>query len=217
MSFCVGATGAGVPTPSSAKRANESTSPGTPAMINTPPRTRVSSTPKNARRSSHCVIHHGTRAASINGAMTKNRAEPKTAVAFDIACSQRSDKNSLANHFLLRALNVQLVVPAVNRANVRDQHELGVTAMAYVMVDVESDGPIPGDYSMICFGAVIVKEGLEHVFYGRLKPISEKWIPEALAVSGFTREDTLGFDDPKNVIESFGRWIQENAKVARCS
>ena len=31
--------------------------------------------------------------------------------------------------------------------------------MAYVMVDVEADGPIPGDYSMICFGAVVVREG----------------------------------------------------------
>ena len=25
--------------------------------------------------------------------------------------------------------------------------------MTYVMVDIESDGPIPGDYSMVCFGA----------------------------------------------------------------
>ncbi len=29
------------------------------------------------------------------------------------------------------------------------------------MVDIESDGPIPGDYSMICFGAVVVEEGLQ--------------------------------------------------------
>jgi len=29
--------------------------------------------------------------------------------------------------------------------------------MSFVMVDIESDGPIPGDYSMICFGAVIVR------------------------------------------------------------
>lgn len=32
--------------------------------------------------------------------------------------------------------------------------------MAYVMVDVEADGPIPGDYSMICFSAVLVRGGL---------------------------------------------------------
>lgn len=84
--------------------------------------------------------------------------------------------------------------------------------MVHVLVDVESDGPILGDYSMICFGAVVVvREGLEVAFYGKLKPISEKWIPEALAVSGFTREATLGFDDPENVMKNFARWIQENA------
>src|SRR5215471_10224939 len=75
--------GAGVPSPSSAKRANESTSPGNPTMINIPPRMRVRSTPKKAGRNSHCVTHQGTKPASTNGAMTKNRAEPKTAIAFD--------------------------------------------------------------------------------------------------------------------------------------
>ena len=32
--------------------------------------------------------------------------------------------------------------------------------MSYVMMDIEADGPIPGDYSMICFGAVIVEPSL---------------------------------------------------------
>jgi len=40
------------------------------------------------------------------------------------------------------------------------------------MVDIESDGPIPGDYSMICFGAVIVEKELNRTFYGKLKLIS---------------------------------------------
>jgi hypothetical protein len=80
-------------------------------------------------------------------------------------------------------------------------------AMAYVMVDVESDGPIPGDYSMISFGAVLVQEGLRQTFYGRLRPISEQWMPEALAVSGFSRAETLNFDDPKTVMEAFAHWI----------
>jgi hypothetical protein len=84
--------------------------------------------------------------------------------------------------------------------------------MAYVMVDVEADGPIPGDYSMVCFGAVLVREGLDCTFYGRLKPISGQWIPEALAVSGFTREETLGFDEPKPMMENFALWLKENAK-----
>jgi hypothetical protein len=81
--------------------------------------------------------------------------------------------------------------------------------MTYIMVDAEADGPIPGDYSMVCFGAIVVEPDLDRTFYGRLKPISEKWIPEALQVSGFTREETLAFDDPKSVMQQFADWITE--------
>ncbi len=80
------------------------------------------------------------------------------------------------------------------------------------MVDVESDGPIPGDYSMISFGAVLVNDTLDQTFYGQLRPISEKYIPEALAVSGISREEALGFDDPGAVMEAFGTWIKEKSK-----
>jgi hypothetical protein len=79
------------------------------------------------------------------------------------------------------------------------------------MIDIEADGPIPGDFSMICFGAVVVEENPLQTFYGRLKPISEKWIPEALKVSGFTREETLAFEDPKLVMSNFANWIKEKA------
>ena len=56
--------------------------------------------------------------------------------------------------------------------------------MSFIMVDIEADGPIPGDYSMICFGAVVVEPSLSKTFYGRLAPISERWVPVALTVSG---------------------------------
>lgn len=80
------------------------------------------------------------------------------------------------------------------------------------MVDVESDGPIPGDYSMISFGAVIVEPTLSKNFYGQLRPISDKWIPQALAVSGFSREQLLDFDEPVVVMERFRDWIKSNTK-----
>ena len=79
--------------------------------------------------------------------------------------------------------------------------------MTYVMVDVEADGPIPGDYSMVCLGAVIVEEGLGRTFYGRLRPISERWVPEALAVSGFSREETLGFEAAEETMGAFRDWL----------
>ena len=83
--------------------------------------------------------------------------------------------------------------------------------MSYVMVDIESDGPIPGDYSMICFGAVIVEPGLSRTFYGQLRPISERFIPEALAVSGFSREQTLAFPEPRAVMEEFAAWVKSSS------
>ncbi len=85
--------------------------------------------------------------------------------------------------------------------------------MPVISIDVESDGPIPGDYSMISFGAVIVDDNLDKTFYGQLKPISDKWIPEALAVSGFYREETLAFNNPKTVMAEFKDWIASNSKT----
>jgi hypothetical protein len=76
------------------------------------------------------------------------------------------------------------------------------------MVDVESDGPIPGDYSMVCFGAVDVADP-GRTFYGELKPISDKWIPNALKVSGFSRKDTLKFPDPWETMNEFEKWLLE--------
>lgn len=84
--------------------------------------------------------------------------------------------------------------------------------MPYVMVDIEADGPIPGDYSMVCFGAVIVEPALDRTFYGQLKPISDRFVPEALAVSGFTRDQTLAFEEPMEVMTRFREWLAANCK-----
>lgn len=79
--------------------------------------------------------------------------------------------------------------------------------MSWFCVDVESDGPIPNKYSMVCFGAVHVPS-VSEIFYGQTKPISELWIPEALAVSGFTREEHLQFHDPETIMRQFADWIE---------
>lgn len=79
--------------------------------------------------------------------------------------------------------------------------------MSWFVVDCEADGPIPHLYSMVSFGVVKVDEGLQTTFYGQTKPISDLWEPEALAISGFTREQHLRFDDPKSTMEKFYQWI----------
>src|SRR6478609_8511345 len=79
--------------------------------------------------------------------------------------------------------------------------------MSYIVVDVESDGPVPHLYSMVCFGAVVVEPTLSKTFYGQTKPISDLWDSEALAISSFSREEHLEFEDPKKVMERFWAWV----------
>ncbi len=63
---------------------------------------------------------------------------------------------------------------------------------------------------MVCFGAVLVDEQLDKSFYAKLKPISYRFVPEALAVSGFSRDETLGFDEPVKVMQDFAAWLDQH-------
>jgi DNA polymerase III epsilon subunit-like protein len=84
--------------------------------------------------------------------------------------------------------------------------------MSFVIVDVEADGPIPAEYSMVCFGAVHFDDTLHKSFYAQTRPISDHFDPDALAVSSFSREQHLKFDDPKVVMEKFAAWLEEHSK-----
>lgn len=84
--------------------------------------------------------------------------------------------------------------------------------MSIFVVDVESDGPAPGLYSMVSFAAVLVEPGLSRTFKGRCAPITDRFVPEALAVSGHTREEHLGFEAPQLVLPRFRSWIEANSQ-----
>lgn len=74
----------------------------------------------------------------------------------------------------------------------------------YFSVDVESDGPIPGPFSMSSIGIAATSyrtkdnklvrldmDDPQNCFYAELKPISEKFDPEAAAVSGLDRAELI--------------------------
>jgi hypothetical protein len=79
--------------------------------------------------------------------------------------------------------------------------------VSYFVVDVEADGPIPGDFSMVQLGCVMVEPGLTRTFRADLKPVSDRYAPQALAVCGLTREQTLAGEDPAEVMQRFDGWI----------
>ncbi len=78
----------------------------------------------------------------------------------------------------------------------------------YISVDIETAGPVPGEYSMVSLGACLVDNPTEQ-FYIELKPINDNSIPEALKVSGLTFEQlTATGINPAEAMSSFQNWVQ---------
>lgn len=77
-----------------------------------------------------------------------------------------------------------------------------------IVVDCEADGPYPARYSLVCFGAVVVEPELDRTFYGRCAPVSQEWDPQALAVSGISREEHERFPDPERTMHKFAEWLR---------
>ena len=77
----------------------------------------------------------------------------------------------------------------------------------YIAVDVEADGPIPGPYSMISLGMAVVGRP-DLAFYTELRPISDDFVPKALAVSGLDR-DRLLREAPtaESAMQSAAKWV----------
>jgi hypothetical protein len=88
----------------------------------------------------------------------------------------------------------------------------------YFSADVETDGPIPGPYSMLSFALVPAgtfdgksfqrPKTYQNTFYSQLRPISDQFEPEALAVNGLDRDALLTTGtDPAQAMRDASRWI----------
>lgn len=88
--------------------------------------------------------------------------------------------------------------------------------MNYIVVDVEADGPCPGLYSMVSFGAVDVSSKMSF-HSGLIKPISHEWVPEALAISNITRDEQLRGSSPHESITLFDAWVRQFNRPTFCS
>ena len=78
----------------------------------------------------------------------------------------------------------------------------------YISVDIEASGPIPGDYSMLSFGACVVGEPAK-TFYAELKPLNDRFVKQALEVCGLSMEKLAREGrDPKNALAAFRDWIK---------
>jgi hypothetical protein len=96
----------------------------------------------------------------------------------------------------------------------------------YFSADVETDGPIPGPYSMLSFAIVYAgsfdglqfrrPENYDRIFYRELKPISNSFQKEALDVNGLDRDRLCieGLTPELAMTQAFD-WINEYAGGAK--
>jgi len=96
----------------------------------------------------------------------------------------------------------------------------------YFSADVETDGPIPGPYSMLSFALVVAgsfngrrfhrPETYDESFYAQLAPISDEFEPEALAVNGLDRDALIKIGTPPaQAMRDASHWIRERCGDAK--
>lgn len=93
----------------------------------------------------------------------------------------------------------------------------------YFSADVETDGPIPGPYSLLSFALVYAGRfdgttfqrppSLDRAFYKELRPISQSFDAEALRVNGLDRDRLCREGEPPDVaMTAASQWVQSIAQ-----
>ena len=117
-------------------------------------------------------------------------------------------------------------------ATVAQKHVMGIEyqvkegADVYFSADVETDGPIPGLFSILSFALVFAGtfDGERFIrpldyrcaFYSELRPISDGFDPEALRVNGLDRGRlSAEGKSPKVAMEEAGEWVTKVAGKGR--
>lgn len=92
----------------------------------------------------------------------------------------------------------------------------------YISADIETDGPIPGRFSMLSFGFAVAgrfdgrrferADPEAQTFYRELRPISEHFDPETAAVSGLDRLDLIAHGNrPEQAMTEAAAWVRDAA------
>jgi hypothetical protein len=109
------------------------------------------------------------------------------------------------------------------RRRLETRPQAGARVDVYFSADVETDGPIPGPYSMLSFALVYAgrfdgrryerpSDFASETFYRELKPISTDFQQEALDVNGLDRAKLAREGlDPREAMDEASEWIRNIA------
>jgi ribonuclease T len=86
---------------------------------------------------------------------------------------------------------------------------------ACISVDIEAAGPVPSTYSMLSLGAVAVDDP-KKTFYVELKPVNDKFVPDALKIVGRSLQDfAKSGREPGAAMLAFRDWLRSAADNAQ--
>lgn len=125
-----------------------------------------------------------------------------------------------------------MAMAALDAANPRSNAEVRVhqptekRVDVYFSADVETDGSIPGPYSLLSFALVYAGRfdgvrferpaSLDATFYRELRPISTEFEPDALKVNGLDRDRLCREGEPpETAMTAAGRWIRSIARAGQ--
>lgn len=116
-------------------------------------------------------------------------------------------------------------IDAVALEHEQSAHRVVSEVDAYFSADVETDGPIPGPFSILSFALVYAgsfdgkrferPQNYERTFYRELKPISDAFEPEALRINGLDRGRLCAEGEaPARAMTEASGWIKAAAGLA---
>lgn len=81
----------------------------------------------------------------------------------------------------------------------------------FISVDIETAGPIPGEYAMLSIGACLVADpGIS--FYRELQPDRDKASPAAMAINDLSMEALKARGEPpRQTMQEFSDWVRSVA------
>lgn len=124
----------------------------------------------------------------------------------------------------LRQMNINILPKSVlSRGEMRESESV---VDAYFSADIETDGPIPGDFSMLSFAIVYAGSfdgkkferpaNFKRYFYKELMPISDRFEEEALRVNGLNRNRLLvSGESPRTAMLEAAQWVRQMAGDAK--
>jgi ribonuclease T len=86
---------------------------------------------------------------------------------------------------------------------------------SYICVDVETSGPIPGDYSLLSIGACTIFKP-RSTFYVELKPLNENFTPEAARVHNLSLQQLIEEGvAPGEALQRFEKWLTQQTPAGK--